>query len=192
LCESGSVLGKNRLISSPDSPCIASVFRVYFASGDDHSDSICALLSHSATHPTHFQLHATDQLGLQIISGLAELHMAIICACVAGLRPLVTRYFPNILGPSWSTSDTRPPTSELASYVKATGTFSHSKPQVSRRYSDPLELCDIGRSTGEDGEVSGAQIITSTQTFMDGSAGVVTVPKVEGNVSSQHERERKG
>jgi len=174
-------------MNSPDSPCIASVFRVYLSINNHHTESFCAHFYLNLTYQTHIWFHYADRLGLQIIWASAELHMAIICACVAGLRPLVTRYFPNILGSSWLTSDTRQPTSDLASYGKATGTFSHSRPHVSRRDSDRLELRNISGTADDNEEASSAQISTSTRLFMDGGTSVV--PKVERDDSSPHEHE---
>jgi len=134
-------------MSSPDSPCIASVFRVYLSSDNHDNDIFCAHFYLDFTYSSHSWFHYVDRLGLQIIWAAAELHMAIICACVAGLRPLITRYFPNILGSSWPTSDTLQPTSELLSYGKATETVSQGRPYVSRRYSDDIELRNIGATT---------------------------------------------
>jgi len=113
--------------------------------------------------------------------------MAIICACVAGLKPLFTRFLPSVIGTSWLTSDGRQPTSGLASYGKRTGTFSHCRPHAGR--TDPLELCNINSTAGGSGEVFKVQITASTQTFIDGGASVAL--KAERDDLSQHVREMK-
>lgn len=177
------------------SPCVGSVFRVYFAAQSGVVDFTCMSLTlPTITNVLNVLTSAppplpADVLAIQLTWCSIELHLSIICACVAGLKPLFARYLPTLIGSSWLSSNTGPQTTG-----RVTGAFGTSA--VRSRSDTVVELRNLGDgATGGNGEVFNIQIkkSTTTATYMDGQSSMLEAGKVDSDRddASQYEPEAK-
>jgi hypothetical protein len=110
-------------------------------------------------------MHTNDLL----IWSTIEAHITIVCACVATLKPLATRFFPKLLGKSSKTANTYP--SIHGKSTKLNGSNADSQSFALQSYRERMEagqhtatvtshtVRGLGRKVGDDDADSQESII---------------------------------